>query len=290
MDDGIAVTLPGGIWREGIRYQEAGLRPLCGEDEAFLTDTRGSLFPARQISVLLGRCLTRLGPFSPVSADAAGSLTAGDREALLLHLRRLTLGERMPCVLVCPAPGCGAKMDLELRIGDLLQPPYADAPEQHEVTISENGDSYQVRFRLPTGADMEAAAEWAGNDLSAATGLALKRCVVQVNRKGEGEPLASIPQAVLRELPETMARLDPQAEIRLDLACPECGRHFSTVLDAADFFFRELTALSENLYREIHLLAFYYHWSEAEIMRMTARKRKRYLDLLEEALSGERSR
>jgi hypothetical protein len=283
-----AVTLPGGVWREGVRHQEAGLRSLTGEDEAFLTETRGSLFPARQISILLSRCLTHLGPFSPVPADMAGSLTVGDREALLLHLRRLSLGERMPCVLACPAPGCGAKMDLELRVTDLLQHPYSDAPERREITISENGDSYRVRFRLPTGGDQEAAAELAGNDLPAAAGLVLKRCIMEVIRKEDNTPMECLPPAVARQLPEAMARLDPQAEIRLSLSCPECGRGFSTVLDTADFFFRELAGLSEDLYREVHLLAFHYHWSEAEIMNMTARKRRRYLNLLEEAFTEER--
>jgi hypothetical protein len=290
MGDGIAVTLPLGIWREGIRHQEAALRPLSGEDEAFLAEECGSLPPVRQTTVLLNRCLTRLGPASPVPADAAESLAAGDREALLLHLRRLTFGERMPCVLTCPAPDCGAKMDLDLRIGDLLQPAYPDAAELHEIAVPENGGSYRVRFRLPTGADLEAAADTAGNDLPAAAERLLKRCITEVKRRGDDEPLTSTPPAVLRELPEAMARLDPQSEIRLELACPECGRRFTTVLDAADFFFRELDGWSENLYREVHLLAFYYHWSETEIMRMTATKRKRYLNLLEKALSGEKSR
>ncbi|MGB7539947.1 MAG: hypothetical protein WBM17_15510 [Anaerolineales bacterium] len=285
-----AVTLPGGMWFEGVRHQEAGLRFLTGEDEAVLTEIRGSLIPARRTSLILGRCLTRLGPFSPVPAEMAGALSVGDREALLLHLRRLTLGERMQCVLACPAPGCGAKMDLELSVSALLQPPYADAPEQHEVTVSENGDSFRVRFRLPTGADQEVAAGTARRDLPAAAGLVLNRCVVEVTRHPDGGPLDSLPPAVVSALPEIMAGLDPQAETRLDLKCPDCGRGFSTVFDMADFFFRELAGLSENLYREVHLLAFYYHWSETEIMNMTARKRRRYLYLLEEALSEERNR
>jgi hypothetical protein len=43
----------------------------------------------------------------------------------------------------------------------------------------------------------------------------------------------------------------------------------------------------KHLYREVHLLAFFYHWSEAEIMGMTAKKRHLYLDLLTEALTEE---
>jgi hypothetical protein len=36
----------------------------------------------------------------------------------------------------------------------------------------------------------------------------------------------------------------------------------------------------ESLYREVHLLAFYYHWTESEILSLTRSKRQRYLALL----------
>jgi len=84
-----------------------------------------------------------------------------------------------------------------------------------------------------------------------------------------------------------MAELDPQAELLLNLSCPVCGHAFSTVFDTATFLFQELARRAGNLYREVHLLAFHYHWSEAEIMGMTAAKRHRYLDLLVDALSEE---
>ena len=40
-----------------------------------------------------------------------------------------------------------------------------------------------------------------------------------------------------------------------------------------------------KLYKDIHLLAFYYHWSENEIMSMTIKKRKKYIQLLNEELN-----
>ena len=42
-----------------------------------------------------------------------------------------------------------------------------------------------------------------------------------------------------------------------------------------------------HLYREVHLLAFYYHWSEAEIMGLATKKRHRYLEVLQEAITRE---
>src|SRR5262245_27830201 len=117
--DTIEVTLPGGFHIERTWYREASLRPLVGQDESYLEEAAQVLLPAQQTTALLTRCLTRLGPLAPVTSEAIRSLTVGDREALLLHLRRLTLGDRMQCILSCPISECGAKMDLDLNVNDL---------------------------------------------------------------------------------------------------------------------------------------------------------------------------
>jgi hypothetical protein len=290
MRNAATVTLPGGVWLDGVRYQEAGLRPLAGADEAFLVESGASLLPAQRVTALLMRCLTHLGPLNAISKGIIQSLTVGDREALLLHLRRLTLGDRMECVLSCPQADCGEKMDLTLEVSDLLVPPYTHAQEWYERPVAENGTSYQARFRLPTGADQEAAAPLAQDNPQAAADLMLRRCVEGVIKDTDDKPTADWPAAVLQQVPALMAELDAQAELLLNLTCPACGHAFSATFDTAAYFFRELAHRANRLYQEVHLLALYYHWSEAEILSMTARRRQRYLELLAETLAKERGR
>lgn len=290
MESTIPVTLPGGYWLDGSCYREAELRPLNSSDEVFVVEAGEVLAPARRTTALLSRCLKRLGPLeSPVSAEQIGSLTVGDREALLLHLRRLTLGERVRCVLTCPDRGCGEKLDLELDVGELLLPPYPYTRQHHETTVAENGTSYHVRFRLPTGADQEAVGTVARMDLKTAAGSVLERCIEDVGAEGV-DALEVLPPIVAERLPAVMADLDPQAELRLALTCPACQNGFSALLDAGTYFFQELEGETKHLYREVHTLALYYHWSEAEIMAMSNRKRGMYLGLLEEAFAEARSR
>jgi hypothetical protein len=285
MGNEVTVKLPGGLWLGGTRCQEADLRSLNGDDEVFLSETAdGSLLPVQRATLLLARCLTRLGALSPVSTNTVASLIAGDREALLLHLRRLTLGESLRCVLSCPDPNCGEKMDLGLRVGDLLLPPYPHAREQYETTTTQNGDTYRVRFRLPTGAHQEEAAALARSDSQAAADLLLSRCVEDVATKG-GRRVGDLPPVMADRLPTVMAELDPQAELMLDVTCPACDHGFSALFDATAYLLQELDLRAKHIYEEVHSLAFYYHWSEAEIMGMTPRKRHLYLDLLADALT-----
>jgi hypothetical protein len=210
----------------------------------------------------------------------------GDREALLLQLRRLTLGDGLQAVLTCPDPDCGARMDLDLKVSDLLLPPYPRREALHEAEIEDGETAYHVHFRLPTGADQEAAARLAGRDVEAAAELVLHRCVEWVVVAGNSQSsVETWPPAVTRQLPGLMADLDPQADLVLNLSCPVCGHAFSVTLDTAAYFFQELAGRTRHLYREVHLLAYYYHWSEAEILGMTGARRQRYLDLLTEALT-----
>lgn len=290
------VLLPGGLWADGVRHQQAGLRPLNGDDEAFLLDTNGVLLPAEQTTALIARCLVRLGSLDLTTREPEAlvrSMTVGDREALLLHLRRLTTGERLQCVLQCPDPNCGEQMDLELRVSDLLLPPYAETQPEYEAVLSENGMRSHVRFRLPTGADQEAAGSLARTDSQAAADLLLRRCLLQLVVGGGCAATVTsetdLPDLVRRELPALLAKHDPQAELLLRLNCSVCDRAFTALFDAAAYFFQEVSSRSAHLFREVHLLAFYYHWSEREIMGMPASRRRRYLEQVEVALAeGER--
>lgn len=286
------VALPRGLWLDGTRYREARLRPLSDDDELLLVDTAGSLSPARRATELLARCVVALGPQGTDVRTAVRSLTAGDREALLLHLRRLTLGDRIEAVIRCPAVGCGTLLDANLQVDDLLVlPPGPDGDSAvHERDIVAAGVAYRVRFRLPNGADLEAAAELVSKDPEAAVHAILRRCVVHVGPRDDATPTAELPAAAWRELSAPMAELDPQAEIELELVCPACGCRFSAILDAGSYFLREVDTRLEQLFRDTHTLALHYHWSEREIRQMSLERRQRYLQLLGESLAEARRR
>ncbi|HEX9986255.1 MAG TPA: hypothetical protein VGF69_23550 [Thermoanaerobaculia bacterium] len=278
MATSIPITLPSGTWRNGVRHRDALLRPLTGEDELFLVEDAEGVSPARRTTLLLTRCLERLGTEQPVSDAATRALTAGDREALLLHLRRVTFGETLTSVLTCPRAGCDERMDLELRVSELLVDAVPEPAAVHEATI----DGRTVRFRLPNGEDLEEVGQTLlsvdaavrEQALSRMTRLVLERCV-------EGE----VDDAIEAQLPRIMAELDPQAELLLNLVCTRCGRPFTALFDAASFLFRELAAHRDVLYRDVHQLALHYHWSESDILAMPAERRRRYLELLAEALT-----
>jgi hypothetical protein len=282
------VTLPAGFAGQDGWRRDAILRPLCGHDEAFLLENCASLSSASRTTALLARCLHRLGPMEPVAPEAVRMLTVGDREALLLHLRRLTLGEKMGCVLKCPNPSCSQSMELNLEVSELLLPPYNYSSETHERTIVADAVSYRVRFRLPNGSDHETAASLAVSDPDAIVETFLRRCVQEITNAASGERMNTLPAAVAEALDDKFKELDPQAEIMLDLTCPACGASFCSLLDSAAYLHYELVGERLHFYRQVHSLAFHYHWSQEEILSLTPRKRQLYFDLLSDTLERRR--
>lgn len=283
------VTLPTGLWVDGVCHKEAQVRSLTGCDEIFLLEAGQNLLPAQRTTALLARCLTQLGPAASEKTEALKALTVGDREALLLHIRRLTVGDRLQSAVICPNPDCHEQMDLELSVKDLLLPPYSDCREWYQETITEDDKTYQLCFRLPTGGDQEVVAELAQSDIQAAVDELFRRCI-KSEANGDEDIIEKLPQDVFAQLSALMSELDPQAELILHTTCPLCSQAFSTQLDVARYFFQELSDRIRHVYREVHQLAFYYHWAEKEIMAMTPTRRRIYLGLLAEEVSEKTGR
>ena len=281
MANGTVFTLPVGAWVENRCEREVVVRPIVGRDEAWLCDAGASRLPAHCATHLLARCVSRVGDRSPVTPEDIRSLSIGDREAILLHLRRLTFGDLMQCATICPAEDCGEQLEWVLSIDSLLvRGPIASKP-RYAMRVSEDDRQYSVEFRLPSVGDQEAAAVLAPRDPEAAGDAILCRCVERVSTEdGAALEPEAWPVAVHSQLPMRMTELDPQAEIELALVCPACGTEFTTFFDAFAYISQEISSHADSFYREIHLLAYHYHWSEAEILAMTPHKRRRYIDLL----------
>lgn len=264
------------------------MHPLNGADEETLRRIAPALLQVERITILLTLCLANLGPKSPVDFNDVRSLAVGDRDALLLHLRQLTFGDKIQSVVTCPKTDCRKKMDLKLTISDILVSPNQNAKEIYETVISENSTVYNVKFRLPTGADQEAVSKLGRRDPDAASKALLQCCIKEIQKNGINVRIKNnLPATVAESLSKRMAGLDPQAEILLNLTCPTCKKDFLANLDIGDYFFRELITHSKQLYHEVHVLALHYHWSEKDILNMTRSKRQIYLKLLADALNPE---
>jgi hypothetical protein len=263
--------LPGGLVADGGGCaRKAVLRPLSGREEEWLAQHRETP-NAMRVTRLLEACLCSLEDV-PVSAGTAGRMLVADRDFLMLQLRRLTLGDNVWAIFDCPA--CEAKMDVNFQASDVPAEPRPQKEKAYTLQIESAGRERVIRFRLPTGNDQEAIAgmetEWAVLTL-------LDRCVLD-----DGGTKLNDDEAVM--LSDAMAEHAPDVDLQLDLVCPECAHAFTADFDTTAFFLDEMSVRGNQLLREVHTLALFYHWSEAEILGMVRDRRRAYLDLVNESV------
>lgn len=285
MTPGMIVTLAEGLWRDGVRHEDAEVRALTGADEVLISDLSQMATPVERATALIAATTYRVGKINAPTLEDVRALIIGDRERLLLALYRLSFGGQIEAVARCPDAGCAAALEMDLAVEELLQPtPTGSLPSNsgplREIEIANDSGRWQVQCRLPNGGDQEEVARLARSDFQAAADLILRRCIVQISDADGAmvEPEDTLP--VLRlPLAEAFLRLDPQAETRLSFACPDCGAETTALFDAAHFLMAEL-ARTDGIFVEVDRLARSYHWSEAEILALPMGRRRRYLDLL----------
>jgi len=224
--------------------------------------------PPRRALMLLAAASGELSP------DALARLSVGERDARLLTLREQTFGSQLTSVATCPA--CQQRVESEIEVNDLRVATGADAP----ATLALSAGGYDVQFRLPNSLDLEAIAGGGREGVNGARHVLIERCLLSAEREGERVTVMNLPDEVCGAIVERMQGADPQADVRLALACPQCDARWEEQFDIESFFWDEINAWAERLLREVHTIASRYGWRETDIINMTAARRHYYLDLI----------
>jgi hypothetical protein len=207
-----------------------------------------------------------------LSDQRLDELTLGARDARILDLRCTTFGETLRGRVTCPA--CG--LSLTVRI------------PRHEVTRSDRSEpASPVRFeeeslvieaRSPDGPILAAAAR-SDSEEDARRAL-IAGCVTVSGADGAVLDPSELDEALLERIGEAILAADPQAEVGVTMGCAGCGTEWTAILDIAEFFWRELSATGVQLLDEVHQLAIGYGWSEEQVLRLSSRRRREYVERL----------
>jgi hypothetical protein len=217
------------------------------------------------------RALMLLAVACAEAPETLARLSAGERDGRLLTLRERLFGPRLTGLATCS--DCGERVELTVDAADLRVEPGPDSRGGRSLTA----DGYDVRFRLPDSGDLAAAG--ALNDVGAARGLLRQRCV-EVDRCGERILPDQVPTAVMAAVEERMAQADPQADVQLSVSCPRCACRWQVAFDIVSFLWSEINAWAVRTLTDVHRLAAAYGWREADILSLSAWRRRFYLDLV----------
>ena len=217
--------------------------------------------------------LTLLAAACPESSlEELAQLSIGRRDAQLLKLREMIFGSQLTSLASCPQ--CEQRLELNFAVADIT----AQQPQEQVELLTFARDEYEIQFRLPNSADLIRMTGWEANQ---ARFLLFGRCLIEARHKGETRSIDDLPPEIIEAVVEQMAEEDPQADIHLTLNCPACGHSWQAPFDIGAFFWAEVDAWARHLLRDVHALASQYGWSESDILRMSARRRQFYLEMIE---------
>lgn len=201
-------------------------------------------------------------------------LTLGQCNTRLLDVRERVFGTELQAFSECGQ--CGERLEFKLD-GKALRGSDPVARSDTEFTLE--GHGYFVRFRLLVIGDLDAVSQ--SGDVNAARSQLVERCVLEARRGNRMVTAAELPETVIADLAGRLAECDPDAEVLIDLSCPFCKFKHQLPFDIASFFPMEIGAQALRLLTEVHILARAYGWREAEILAMSARRRRFYIETLD---------
>jgi len=272
------MRLPGGILRDGVRRRDFAFCSLTGVVELALDEAAegNSPMPTR-VTKALAAALEHVGGELPLPATVA-ALSVGDRQFLMARLAvEFGLGENW---FTARCGQCGEQFDFAVDYRNL---PVKEAGPGYPFAEVETSLG-RCRFRVPTGADQEILAGFA-DDSEAILSL-MKRCLVAFSGRrvedhlSHGDRVKAFSPGDVARIESALEEAAPEVAVSVQAPCPACGTAHGFDVDP----YRILSnRLGEGFLREIHILAFTYHWSEAEILALPLHRRRRYLDLIDEA-------
>ncbi|MEV6309992.1 hypothetical protein AB0M10_15505 [Streptomyces sp. NPDC051840] len=170
------VRLERGIRRLDTWYRDAEVRELTGADEEAIAAAGSSSF--RVFETLLLRGVRSIGG-EPMDRKVAAELLIGDRELLVMGIRRATFGpdlefEALPC------SACGGLVDLTVPLTDIPTVRLED-PERVEFDVPLRRGAVAT-VRLPTGEDQAAVMAVPGGNAARQDSELLARCVLRVRQ------------------------------------------------------------------------------------------------------------
>jgi predicted RNA-binding Zn-ribbon protein involved in translation (DUF1610 family) len=251
------IRLPVGLAGAGRHRRRARLRPWRGAERRRVLDIDFGQPREALLSQALSLAVASVGDIVDPPPAVFHRLPLCDRHALV---RGLLVEEGVREVTVAPlCATCNRHIELALEVTAIRLP----EPGRQRIVIERRrrGGLERRELSLPCAADAEAAAS-GDHLLAACLGLSLRRA-----------------RPWLETADGALAAVDPLAEVEITGTCPDCGAPLAAAYDLVAGWLTALRQRARALLEEIHLLALRYHWSEAQILRLPASRRKAYLDL-----------
>lgn len=228
------VSLPGGfINREGALVKYAEVRELNGMDEEAIAKA-GS--PSKALLVMLQRGLVSIGTEDANKQDL-DNLLSGDRDAILIGIRKVTFGSEANFSIVCPH--CRTDLDVVVDLDNDVPYRELDDPISDRAFDYESQKHGVIRCSLPTGSTQRKLMENTDKTLAELNTILLAGCVETVNGSVSmgASTVLKLGMADRDNLIQEIIKRTPGPRLgEVKTSCEACGEEILMPLALTDLF------------------------------------------------------
>ncbi len=209
----------------------AEIRELNGADEEAIAKLND---PAKALMMILERAVVKLGD-KPTDKELLDALLAGDRELLLLAIRKATFGDEVNLEgNICKT--CVEPQKIEINLSEDVEIKKLNI-EEKEFTVSCKAG--MVRVKLPTGYTQKALVSASNKTAAEMDSIVLKNCIVSINEKPLINPNDVLKLSIKdrRDILKEISERNPGPQLsEVKKSCPNCGQEVPLPLTLADLF------------------------------------------------------
>lgn len=228
------VSLPGGfIDREGALVKYAEVRELNGIDEEAIAKS-GSI--GRALVAMLQRGLVTIGMKTATKEDL-DNLLSGDRDAILIGIRRVTFGDTVEFQVTCPH--CSADLDVTVDLTRDIPYRELEDPINDRNFVYDSPKHGLVKVSLPTGSTQKKLLENTDKTVAELNTILLAGCVTSIN----GSPsfgatsVLKLGMADREKIISEILKRTPGPRLgEVKTSCEACGEDIPMPLALADLF------------------------------------------------------
>jgi hypothetical protein len=185
------VRLPGGVVVGENPVEEIEVYELTGDAEERLAKAKSSSDPMKFYNALLEEGVPeKIG--GKDADEVLPEMLVGDREAVVLGIRKATFGSRVDLGKVF-CHECGVPFEAHIDLEDIPERALK-SDRVFDVTLRRGG---KAKVRLPVGADQNAYLKDPDLTDSERNSILLMRCVLTLPANGEDQPVAGFPSLVM---------------------------------------------------------------------------------------------
>jgi hypothetical protein len=240
--------LPLGVVHNGDVSRDVVLKPMTAKTRRLMAAKSTQKNPSAGLTNLLGQCCESIAN-APPSPQMINSLTIGDRDFMLLMLRKMSVGDILKAEMSCPR--CQEQISFDLPIDDIRinvlekDKDYVIEGTNAFTTLKNDELGTEVMLRFPTGFDQSTISQQAKTDPVGASYALYVRLIKSwfVN----GEPVENpntmdfiddLPLKEIEWLENAFRKAMPGPDWMVNLTCELCSKETLLDLSDTDFLFR----------------------------------------------------